>query len=149
MDYYKALEFVNEVNNYIPGLYVVGSIRRKEELIKDIDFITKRPLIDVVDDFSLYFGDKLKIEKEGSKYTKLKITDPYYKRGTIDIDIWATETETEYKFTKWLRSMDKGHVIGLCRKAELQGMKLSTHGLYEGNKSIPVKTLSELKSLLL
>ena len=149
MDYYRAIEFINEINNYIPGLYVVGSIRRKEEIINDIDFVTRRPMIDVIDDFSLYFGDKMQIIKEGKKYSKIKITDPYFMRGSIDIDIWATETDTEYKFTKWLRSMDKGHVIGLSRKAEMLGMKLSTKGLYKGNEEIKVKTLIELKQMLL
>ena len=149
MDYYRAIEFVNEINNYIPGLYIVGSIRRKEEIINDIDFVTKRPMIDVIDDFSIYFGDKMQIEKEGNKYSKIKVTDPYYMRGSIDIDIWATESDEEFKFTKWLRSMDKGHVIGLCRKADIQGLRLSTKGLYRGKESIPVKTLTELKQMLL
>ena len=149
MDYYKALEFVNEINNYIPGLYVVGSIRRKEQLIKDVDFITKRVLEDVIDDFSLYYGDKMTIVKEGKKYGQIKVKDEYYKEGSIKIDIWATETPTEFKFTRWLRSMDKGHVIGLCRKAELQGMRLSTKGLYDEGRLIPVKTLTELKQILL
>ncbi len=88
--------------------------------------------------------------KEGKKYVRMEIIDRYYiKDKPISIDIWSADDETEYKFSKWLKNLDKGHAIGLMIKAREKGLKLSTKGLYENEKLIPVKTFVELKKILI
>jgi DNA polymerase/3'-5' exonuclease PolX len=149
MDYYKAIELVKELTDDIPGLYVVGSVRRKEDVITDLDFVTKRPMIEVVDDFMMFYGDNITIAKEGTRYSHLRIMDRYYSPKAISVDIWHTSEPEEYKFTKWLRTLDKGHVIGYMKKAHDKHMRLGTKGLFtDSGTRIRVDTLHQLKQIL-
>lgn len=149
MDYYKAIELVKEITDDIKDLYVVGSIRRKEDTITDLDFVTRRPMVDVVDDFMVFYGDNIQIAKEGTRYAHLRIFDSYFSSRPIAVDIWHTDNPEEYKFTKWLRTLDIGHVIGYMKKANDKHMRLSTKGLFtEGGLRIQVDTLQTLKQIL-
>jgi len=142
MDYETAARIVSFINKHIKGLYVVGSIRRREDINNDIDFITTKNLDVILDNFRKIFDD-IDIKVEGDKYVDFKV-------GDIEINIWKANNKIEYNHMKILRTLDKGHTIGLRRMAKEKGMRLSEKGLYNFRTKnyTTFKTLGELKRML-
>jgi DNA polymerase/3'-5' exonuclease PolX len=145
MEYSYADKIATHIQNNIKGLYRVGSIRRKEDIINDIDFITKRDLHDVINDVKELYDYVL--HAFGEKYCSFSIeTD----KGLKKIDIWRSHNKEEYERMKILRTLDTGHFIGLRKKAKKRGLTLSEKGLHNPltNEYVHFKNKKELKSLL-
>lgn len=125
MELKKINNIVTHIRHNIAGMYISGSVKRKEPIINDIDIITKRELSRVLDDFKYFYNAK--VNKEGDSYMQIKLDDITY--GPIIIDIWKANSDSEYKFLKWMRNLDKGHNIFLKKKAKERGYSLSDRGL--------------------
>ena len=73
---------VKLLDENVNGLYVVGSYRRGEEIIKDLDFVTKRDLNDVLYDINRIMNfDTIVI---GPEYVRIQVY--YTHQYSISID---------------------------------------------------------------
>lgn len=124
----------------IKGLTIVGSFKRKDTKINDLDFVTKRDLNDVLEDVKKYYD--IKVVKHGKKYLQFKMDD-------LIFDVWKAEPE-DFKHMIIMRSLDKGHSIGYKKKAKEKGFKLNDNGLFKSDSGerINIKSLKELKNIL-
>lgn len=123
--YSDAKHYADFMKKNVKGLYITGSIRRKQETVSDYDFITKRHIQDIVEDF-IDCMDDVEIVKQGLKYCSLVA-----KRGKLEfiIDVWRAGSSYEYFYKKLFHDLDKGHVIGLINKAKEAGYTISDTGL--------------------
>lgn len=145
MDYEDAKKITDHIQKYISGLYLSGSMRRKEPIVNDIDFITKRPLDNIITDF-IYSGYNFKVIINGEEYKQIKFINVI---SDIVIDIWRARDNYEYKFLKWMRDMDKGHNIFYRKLAKAKGLILSDRGLKLDDKYIGFNTKKDLINLLI
>jgi DNA polymerase (family 10) len=145
MEYNYIKKITNHIQKYIKGLYIVGSIRRKEEIVNDIDFVTKKDIDEIIKDFSNLYD--IYIDTMGDKYTSFSIL---IGNNAIKVNIWKANDKYEYDQTKTLRTLDKGHYIALRKLAKNKGFRLSESGLYDHNNGhfIHFKNKKELIFLL-
>lgn len=131
MEYSEAKIIVNWIQEIIKGLYVTGSYRRKEPIINDLEFITKKSLNIVLREFEdlLIVGYEHQPDPY-AKYFSFQILVGYKK---IKVDIWRAYDDREYFFKKFNRDLDKGHLIYYEKLAIDKGLKLTENGLYRSN----------------
>lgn len=136
----KAIQIAKELQSYAKGLMITGSLYRNHEFVKDIDFLTLRPLYDVLNDFKKIAG--LQVLRNGSKILSILIGGVYH------IDIWHVPSKLLLPFYKL--EYDEGLAnIKYKRIAKKHGMKLSINGLTKDG--IPVenfKTKEQIMSYL-
>ena len=65
----------------------------------------------------------------GPDYARIRVY--YTHQYSISVDIWKANNMYEYKFLKWMRTMDKEHNIGYRLMAKNKGLLLSDRGLYD------------------
>lgn len=142
MEYRSAKILSNLIKKHAQGLYLTGSLKRKEPVINDIDFITIRPIQNVYDQLKKFFGTQLKFVKGDKKYMQLNIRN-------VPVDIWHADTVEELLLKRFLRDVDKGHAIGLHKKANKKGYRLTEKGLFDKDgKKIQINNVQELHELL-
>ena len=127
MRYEKAFEIAENLinkleNEYDMRCYIVGSIRRKEHIVHDIDLITSNKLFD--DD-----------NKKFIKFT--------YKN--IPVNIWRTDDIT---FTKIMRTFSKNDNIVIRAVAKHKGYLLNDYGLFKNDVKIPISNKKKLLRIL-
>ena len=127
MRYEKAFEIAENLinkleNEYDMRCYIVGSIRRKEHIVHDIDLITSNKLFD--DD-----------NKKFIKFT--------YKN--IPVNIWRTD---DIKFTKIMRTFSKNDNIVIRAVAKHKGYLLNDYGLFKNDVKIPISNKKKLLRIL-
>ena len=130
------------IEGSLRGLVVTGSIARRDKIINDIDFVTKRNLNDIIDEMfdSFLFLSPDDIKAHGSRVLRINF-------GGINIDIWRAGNNYEYQFLKFMRDIDKGHNIGLRKRFKMMGYKLSDYGLYNTKNKTWV-TFDKFKQIL-
>ena len=145
MNYIYADTLASYLQKFVKGLHRIGSLRRKEEVINDIDFVTKRDLHDIINDINHIFD--FEIHSFGNKFCNFSIRTAH---GMKRIDVWRADDDNELKRIRTLRTLDKGHFIGLRKKANQQGLTLSEKGLYEpsSKRYINFKNKRDLYNIL-
>jgi DNA polymerase/3'-5' exonuclease PolX len=134
-------KLANLIKKEVSGLYIVGSIARKQTP-NDIDFITLKNLKKVEQELFNYFDVprfQVEVLKDGDKHISLKVDDSF------QIDVWKAENKNYLKYMKINRSIDKGHNIAYRKKARELGFKLNDNGLFDGDIQIPYKNEKELR----
>ena len=127
MRYEKAFEIAENLinkleNEYDMRCYIVGSIRRKEHIVHDIELITSNKLFD--DD----------------NKTFIKFT---YKN--IPVNIWRTD---DIYFTKLMRTFSKNDNIVIRAVAKHKGYLLNDYGLFKNDVKIPISNKKKLLRIL-
>ena len=127
MRYEKAFEIAENLinkleNEYDMRCYIVGSIRRKEHIVHDIDLITSNKLFD--DD----------------NKTFIKFT---YKN--IPVNIWRTD---DINFTTIMRTFSKNDNIVIRAVAKHKGYLLNNCGLFKNDVKIPISNKKKLLRIL-
>lgn len=131
----------NIIKKMPQSLEVVGSVARKEKEINDIDFITKKKIIDVIEEIKKIFKN-VKVIRKGSKIARLTIND-------VSVDIFGYSKPEEKIFIKFARTNKKGENISYRKKAKNKNMLLNDKGLYTLNgERILIKSIIELKRKL-
>ena len=126
MKYQKALILYRELKNYLKRVYnmnvtMVGSLKRKEDDIHDIDLLTSDKLFNT-----------------NRSFIQFKYND-------INVDIWLSKN---IKFAKIMRSFNKRDSIVLRAVAKNKGYNLNNDGLFANGKRIDVKNKRELLRIL-
>ena len=134
-------KLVKKIKSKIKGLYFVGSYKRKEPQIGDLDIVTIKDKKGIINKFKELFPD-IQIIKNGKKYVQLKLDN-------LNIDIWFGIDNVELKSMKVIRALDLGHNIGYRKIASKLGYKLNDYGLFKGQENLPFKSEKELRKLLL
>lgn len=142
--YEEAKHYTDYLKKFVKGLYTTGSVRRKEPVVNDFDFITKRHIQDVIMDF-MNVMDEVEVIKQGLKMCSLIIKQ---KKKIFKVDIWRAGSAYEYFFKKLMHDINAGHAIGWKNKAKKAGYELSDTGLRENGILVDVKNKSELKRLI-
>ena len=124
MEYNKAVKLNQEIRDKVRGLIPTGSIVRHHDIINDFDFLTRRSIYDIVNDFKSKIAC-VNIERMGTKKLTLNIGN-YYK-----INIWHVPSKELMPFFKLEYDMGKAN-IKYKMIARKHGMKLSTNGLWKG-----------------
>jgi hypothetical protein len=142
MEYKNIIKIVKMIKNQITGLYLTGSIKQKIPFINKIEFITLRPLNEIISelgDIWPYFG----IRKDGKKHKSihLEILD-------LQIDIWKSENKYELFYKKLLKDLDNNNKFYYKKMAINKGLKLTKKGLFRDDKLINVSNRKELKEIL-
>lgn len=111
----EALEVANNIqDDFEPKkLHIVGSILRKEPVVKDIDFITKNDL------------------PNGREYIK-------FKQDGFNIDIWKVNN---LLFGRLIRGYPRHLIIALRKALKNKGYKLSNDELLKDNKKVKIKKI--------
>ena len=128
MEYSKAKNIVENIKYNIKGLYCIGSYKRKDEIIKELDFLTTRELQKVWDDFNYHYECNIEIFRNDYMQIKIKIDI-----GFIFIEIWKAEGDYDYNFLKWMRTITKEQNNLLVEQATKKGLILDDRGLKNNN----------------
>lgn len=116
---------------------VVGSIRRKEEKVRDIDIVLIPKNIEKLEEF---------MEKKGKALQKGDYESTWRVEG-VKVEFYYTEPE-EWGAELLAYSSKRGPAIGLRVVAKRKGFKLNNHGLWKGKKRIAGKTEREIYKAL-
>lgn len=155
MDYNDAQKYAKAIKKGIRSdenkfkLNIVGSLARKEDKIKDIDFllVTDRFKEDMLE--TLYFTEasNIVITKKygcGDRKCSLKILLKKYDKS-LKIDIfYSTKIEEPFAMLAWIGP--RLYNIRLRNKAKTRGLLLNQYGLYKNDKRIRnIKTQSDIQ----
>ncbi|MBI2608610.1 MAG: DNA polymerase/3'-5' exonuclease PolX [Deltaproteobacteria bacterium] len=130
--YFEALQVVDilKKNKNVKRIEIAGSLRRKKELVKDIDILISSPRCgDVMDAFV-----KMKMVKnvvaQGETKSSIHLT------SGIQVDVRCVKDE-EFPYALQHFSGSKEHNTALRSLAKKKGFKMNEYGLFKGNKNTP------------
>ena len=150
MNLEEAQELNKIIKKEIKGLYITGSLKRKNKIINDLDYITKRDLNEIYKDLliKLPLLNVLKL-RGGEYYIKMKCNGGG-DEVDVNIDIWKVDNNYELFYSRLLHDLDKGHAIYWKKQAIKQGYKLTDKGLYNliTDKYLMIQSKKDLKYLL-
>lgn len=141
MEFQKVFHLVQFIKKYVKHLYVVGSYRRYEPILNDLDFITMDDLDDVLKNFQKNFQN-VEIISKTDKFMHFKILQ------CIKIDIWRALDKYEYFFLKTLLSLTLKCNIYWKYRASQKGYKLTERGLFKNDERVQVRTKQDLQKLI-
>jgi len=145
MNYNLAKNITNYIKYNIHGLHTTGSLKRKAEIINDIDFITLNNLNPIKKTLYEMF-ENIQTLKNGDKHKsfKLEIYDQ-----PVQVDIWKANNNYELFYKKFNRDLEKGKSIYYKKQAHKKGLKLTENGLFDtNNEQINITNTTELKKYL-
>ncbi len=134
---------VREIESRLKGfkevdkVMVAGSIRRRKETIRDIDFlvISKRP--EAVTNYFTSMPEVLRVTAKGATKCAIKL------ENGLDVDLRVVPEESYGAALSYFTG-SKEHNIALREIAIKKGWKLNEYGLFKGNKRIAGKTEEEI-----
>ncbi|MBE9546229.1 MAG: DNA polymerase/3'-5' exonuclease PolX [Proteobacteria bacterium] len=140
MEAESLFDFVREQKDVI-SMVLAGSIRRRNEVIKDIDILasTENPL--KLADFFVSLPKVRNITAKGK--TKVSIV---LKSG-INADLRIV-TEKEFPYALHHFTGSKEHNIAMRERAKGMGIKMNEYGLFRGDDIIPCESENEIFSAL-
>ena len=122
---------------------LAGSLRRKKELVKDIDIVVSTPDSTAVMDCFTALPQAESIIARGD--TKSSIITA----AGIQVDL-RTVSDREFPYALHHFTGSKEHNIAMRGRAIQMGMKMNEYGLFKGEKLVPCKDEEEIfKSLKL
>ena len=130
MKYNEAIELCDKFiaflkKEYCINAFIVGSLKRRENDIHDIDLVTTD-----------------KIFKTNKKFFKFKLHDVH-----IPINIWRVP-KSSLKFAKIMLTFNKNNSIVLRAVAKKRGYLLNNNGIYKDGKPTKINNKKELLKLL-
>ncbi len=145
MNYNLANNIANHIRNNIKGLYITGSLKRKNPIINDIDLITLKTLQPIKNNLYKMF-ENIQTLKDGDKHKSFKIE--IYDEP-VQVDIWKANDKYELFYKRFNRDMEKGKNIYYKKQAHKLDLNLTENGLFdnEGNP-IQITNTKQLKSYL-
>jgi DNA polymerase (family X) len=126
----RILEMLKD-NKQIIRINCAGSLRRKREVIGDLDFVASTSKSDAVMDAFVSMPGIQNVVAKGD--TKSTIT----LASGINADL-RTVTDKEFPYALHHLTGSKEHNIAMRARAIRMGMKMNEYGLFKGEKLIPV-----------
>jgi hypothetical protein len=135
-------QFVNEILSLLPEYLIpVGSYRRGNETMKDLDLLTTKPLDETLKDFR----NVKYLEFAGGEHKKTLLMK--YKRVYFICDLIYVPEES-LPTALFHYTGNKIFNIRTRAQAKRLGYKLSQYGLYKDGERIPVKSEEEIFEIL-
>ncbi|MEA3293201.1 MAG: DNA polymerase/3'-5' exonuclease PolX [Patescibacteria group bacterium] len=117
----------------VEKISVAGSVRRKKETIRDIDFLITSKNPKKVMDYFCSFPEVVKIWAQGSTKSSIRI-----KQG-LDIDLRIVSKKSYGSALQYLTG-SKEHNVAVRRVAISKKLKLNEYGLFRGKRRIAGET---------
>ncbi|MBI5193307.1 MAG: DNA polymerase/3'-5' exonuclease PolX [Nitrospirae bacterium] len=130
-------------NKYIIRSVIAGSIRRRKEIIKDIDIVASVKTGHEVSVMDFFAGLPLVGSIIGKGDTKTSVV---LKTG-INADLRLI-TDKEFPYTLHYFTGSKDHNVSLRGRAKKMGIKMNEYGLFRGEEFIPCRDEAEIYSTL-
>jgi DNA polymerase (family 10) len=138
---FDAEEIVKHLkqNPHIVRIEIAGSLRRKKEVVKDIDIVAscnnnKR---DEIMDHFINYRDKADIIAKGNTKTTLKLN------SGINADLRLVD-DSEFPFTMHHFTGSKEHNTAMRSLAKTKNLKMNEYGLFRGSELITCKDENEI-----
>ncbi len=119
-------------NKKIIRVSLAGSVRRKKEIIKDIDIVASTKDSTPVMDYFTSLPDVETILAKGDTKSSIRL------KSGINSDLRTIPDKT-FPYTLHHLTGSKNHNHAMRSRAKANGMKMSEYGLFKGNKLIPCK----------
>lgn len=145
--YSTALEAAQSILDKLSGLQqikrisIAGSIRRRKEIVKDIDILADTSHSSPVMDFFTALPDAGNVIAKGD--TKSSILTA----AGIQVDL-RTVTDREFPFALHHFTGSKEHNIAMRGRAIDMGMKMNEYGLFTGDRLVACKDEKEIFNAL-
>jgi DNA polymerase/3'-5' exonuclease PolX len=136
---FQRKDFDNIITLFKNKYYLrpTGSVIRQEDKINDLDFLTYKPLDEILEKINKDF--QTQIISNGSKFLHFKLYD-----FGIEVNIWKMNKDN-HLFMKLSHDYDKQLQISMRRIAKKMGYKLNNNGLYDENGAlIDVKNIKDI-----
>ncbi len=152
LPYTKALKYAKAARCAlgIPKAVIVGSIRRENPIIGDIDLLTTHTLTGVkLTKNAIAAGWQFKKIRQGLNLISGRITSPA--NETMPIDIFKTSSShTIFAAALFHYTGSKQYNIRVRKLAKLRGYKLNQYGLFKTGKlkSIPLNNEYDIMRIL-
>lgn len=159
MNYDRMNDVVKNIKVDIKGLYTSGSVKRKEDFINNIDFITLKDLDSLLIEFYKKF-DVVRVLTQGENFICFEINihirlhnlDYEERDEIVQIDIYRAFNKYEYFYKKFMKDLDICHQNYYKNLAKEKGLRLSDLGLFKpvGNTEgmLYITDRKELKRIL-
>ncbi|WP_026486184.1 DNA polymerase/3'-5' exonuclease PolX [Caldanaerobius polysaccharolyticus] len=145
--YVEALDEANRLKEYLErtGLLsmcdIAGSLRRKKEIVKDVDILAVADSPEkLMDAFIAYEGVKEVVARGNTKSSVLLYSG-------INADLRVIKHE-EYPYALHHFTGSKEHNTAMRHRAKQMGLKMNEYGLYSGDDLIVCKTEEEIFNAL-
>jgi DNA polymerase (family 10) len=128
----------------VPGVRqvaVAGSIRRRKEMVRDLDFLVVADRPERVTDVFVSLPEVVHVHGKGSTKTLVRL------RGGMDADLRVVPPECWGAALNYFTGA-KAHNVALRRLAIAKGWKLNEYGLFEGERAIAGCTEEEIYEAL-
>ena len=125
----------------IQRIDIAGSLRRKKETVKDIDFVASAKASDAVMEVFTSFPWVEEVIARGSTKSSVRL------HSGLQADLRVV-TEAEFPFALHHFTGSKEHNIAMRGRAQKMGIKMNEYGLFRGKKLIPCKNEKDIFSKL-
>lgn len=121
---YHIVESINRhIHKNIKGLRVTGSYKRKDPVISELEYICKRDLQDIVNEFNNIYGIEEIINTP--RFVKFSFITDF---GDIVINIWRAGDNYEYFYKCLIHDLHKDKIEKLKDMALKQNFYLDDNG---------------------
>ncbi len=127
-------------NKYVIRASIAGSMRRKKEIVKDIDIVASTNNPTKLMGFFTSLNQAEKIVARGDTKSSIML------ESGIQVDIRAVE-DNQYPYALHHFTGSKEHNTALRSMAKKMGMKINEYGIFKGSSLIKCKNEKELFNL--
>jgi len=120
---------------------VAGSLRRKKEVVKDIDLLVSAEASGPVMDAFTTLPDVEEVMAKGDTKSSVRL------KSGINADLRVV-TDAEFPYALHHFTGSKEHNVAMRGRANRLGFKMNEYGLFHGEKLVPCKTEEEIFSRL-
>jgi DNA polymerase (family X) len=120
---------------------IAGSLRRKKETVKDIDFVASAKSSDAIMKAFTSSSVVEEVIARGATKSSVRL------RSGLQADLRVV-TEAEFPFALHHFTGSKEHNIAMRGRAQKMGIKMNEYGLFRGKKLIPCKDEKDIFSKL-
>jgi DNA polymerase/3'-5' exonuclease PolX len=129
-----ALELSNQLCARMPYLHITGSVRRKQPVVHDLDYVSTQPLSSVLRDFNQHFTI-VAIRAVGDRYISLLVRVQKGQQA-VQVDVWHAVDRTDFVFQQFHHTGNQLFNIATRAQAKRLGYLLNEHGLWKNGRRV-------------
>jgi len=137
--YVEAEAIRKRLSSIVPSEWVevCGSVRRRKEVVRDIDILVASENRDKVASFFVSMPEVEEVIVAGDTKTSVRM------KSGIEVDLRVVSA-LEFPYALMYFTGSKEHNVRLRGVAKKKGWKLSEYGLFEGDKLLPCRSEEEI-----
>jgi DNA polymerase (family 10) len=134
---YEALKGLKSIKR----ITVAGSLRRRKEVVKDIDLLVSAERSEPVMEAFIAFPEVEEVVAKGETKSSIRL------KSGINADLRVV-SDAEFPYALHHFTGSKEHNIAMRGRAQRLGFKMNEYGLFQGEKLVPCKSEEEIFSKL-